>query len=470
VFGSPYALKSFEGLPQVVMAYEEDPLVQDLAVQGLFGAFTMQGKLPVTATPKLSAGFGLGSVTLLRLGYSIPERVGMSGDSLKFIEDIVKQMITEQAAPGCQIVIARDGGIVYEKAFGHFTYDTVRKVQLTDLYDLASITKIAASTLSLMRLVDERKIDLGGALGEFLPDLKGSNKAGLQVSSLLAHQAGLVAWIPFYKETLKDTEKDTTTPLKKYYHEKPSKKYKIPVADQLYMRATYEDTIWHRIVDSEIRSPGEYVYSDLGFFMFARLVANQTGLTIDQYCKKTFYRPLGLSRLLYNPLDKYDVTEIVPSEEDHYFRNQTLQGYVHDMGAAMLGGVSGHAGLFGNAHSLAVLMQMLINGGQYGGTQYLSSETIRTFTTRVDGSSRRALGFDMKEIDPAKRSPTSPLASDATYGHTGFTGTCAWNDPANGLVYVFLSNRTYPTMENDKLINGGYRQRVQTAIYQAIMQ
>ncbi len=467
VFGSPYSLTSFEGIPHILMAYDEDPLVQDLAIQGIFGAFAMQGKLPVSASEKFPSGYGMNSGTLMRLGYTLPERVGMSSDSLVRIATIVEQMILEKAAPGCQIVVARDGKVVYEKAFGHFTYDTLRKVQLSDLYDLASITKIAASTLSLMRLTNEGKINLDGKLGEFLPDLQGSNKAGLQVSTLLAHQAGLVAWIPFYKETLKETKNDTN-PLHKYYHKRPSKKFDVPVADQLYMRHTYEDTIWHRILDSELKTPGDYVYSDLGFFMFARLVERQTGKSIDRYCRDQFYRPLGLTRLLYNPLDRFDVSEIVPTEEDNYFRNQTLQGYVHDMGAAMLGGVSGHAGLFGNAHSMAVLMQMFMNGGYYGGTRYLSPEIVSMFTSRVEGSTRRGLGFDMKELNPAKRTFTSPLASDATYGHTGFTGTCVWNDPVNGLVYVFLANRTYPTMNDTKFINGGYRERVHTAIYKSV--
>jgi CubicO group peptidase (beta-lactamase class C family) len=337
-----------------------------------------------------------------------------------------------------------------------------------------------------MRLSNDGKLQITGTLGDFLPDLMGSNKAGLPVHLLLAHQAGLIPWIPFYKETLKDRKRKKdreeedeeeeeeegetgVKPLRKYYHKKPSKNFQVPVADKLYMRTTYEDTIWHRILDSDLRSPGDYVYSDLGFFMFARLIQQQTGMPIDEYCLREFYQPLGLPRLLYKPLDRFDVTEIVPSEEDHYFRNQTVQGYVHDMGAAMLGGVSGHAGLFGNASSVAVLMQMLMNGGTYGGTRYLSPETVDLFTSRVEGSTRRALGFDMKELDYAKRISTSRLASDATYGHTGFTGTCVWNDPVNGLVFVFLSNRTYPTMENNKLINGSYRQRVQTAVYKAMV-
>ncbi|HLF63986.1 MAG TPA: glycoside hydrolase family 3 N-terminal domain-containing protein [Saprospiraceae bacterium] len=467
VFGSPYALKSFEDLPHLIMAYEEDPLVQDIAIQGIFGAFAMQGKLPVSVTERLPVGYGINSGTLMRLGYTIPERVGMSSDSLNRIAEIVKEMIKEKAAPGCQIVVARDGKVVYERAFGHFTYDTLREVQLSDLYDLASITKVAASTLSLMRLSNEGKINLNNTLGEFLPDVQGSNKADLRVNTLLAHQAGLIPWIPFYKETVKESA-DKSKPLKRYYRKRPSRKYEVPVANELYMRTGYEDTIWHRILDSELKSSGDYVYSDLAFFMFAKLIQAQTGKTIDQYCADQFYRPLGLTRLLYNPLTAFDISEIVPTEEDHYFRNQRLQGYVHDMGAAMLGGVSGHAGLFGNAHSLAVLMQMLMNGGLYGGTRYFAAETVGLFTSRVQGSTRRALGFDMKELDPTKRNLTSPFASDATYGHTGFTGTCVWNDPVSGLVFVFLSNRTYPSMDNNKLINGEYRQRVHTAIYKAM--
>jgi CubicO group peptidase (beta-lactamase class C family) len=318
-----------------------------------------------------------------------------------------------------------------------------------------------------MHLAYEGRINLESTLGDFLPDVVGTDKAGLRMSALLAHQAGLVAWIPFYKETIKEKKRRTRT-LNRFYHKKPNDKYDVHVADELYMRSSYIDTIWHRILTSELKAPGEYVYSDLGFLMFSRMIQAQTGKPMDQYCADEFYEPLGLYRMLYNPTMRFDTSEIVPTEEDHYFRNQRLQGYVHDMGAAMLGGVSGHAGLFGNANSLAVIMQMLMNGGFYGGRRYFSAEIVDLFTTRVEGSTRRGLGFDMKELDIAKRTFTSPLASDLTYGHTGFTGTCVWNDPEEGLVYVFLSNRTYPSMNDTKFINRGYRERVHTAIYKAM--
>jgi CubicO group peptidase (beta-lactamase class C family) len=319
-----------------------------------------------------------------------------------------------------------------------------------------------------MSLSQEGKLDLDKTLGEFLPEAEGSDKAGLPLNMLLSHQAGLIAWIPFYKETIRESRR-RSKPLHRIYHKKANENFDVPVAHELYMRSSYVDTIWNRIFHSELKPPGSYVYSDLGFLMFAKLIRAQTGKTIDQYCAEKIYGPLGLRRLCYNPLSRYDASEIVPSEEDNYFRNQRLQGYVHDMGAAMLGGVSGHAGLFGNASSLAVVMQMLMNGGVYGGKRFFSADLVDLYTSRIDGSTRRGLGFDMKELDPSKRNLTSPLAPDATYGHTGFTGTCVWNDPVNGIVFVFLSNRTYPTMQNNKLIEGEYRQRIQTAVYAAMM-
>jgi CubicO group peptidase (beta-lactamase class C family) len=467
VFGSPYALHYLEGLPTVVMAYEEGPLVEDLAVQGVFGAFGMRGKLPVSVSAERPAGHGIRTESLLRLGYAVPERVGLSSDSLALIAGIVDEMISDRAAPGCQVLVAKDGKVVFEQAFGHFTYDTSRRVRLTDLYDLASITKVAASTMSLMRLADDGKLCLDATLGEYLPDIGNTNKASLQVSSVLAHVAGLVAWIPFYEETV-DQERRHVIPSDEYYKDEPDEQYCIPVATGLYMCDLYVDTMWQRILDSEIQDPGKYVYSDLGFYIFARMIERVTGKTVDAYAAEQFYRPLGLDRLLYRPLSTYPLSDIVPTEEDKYFRNQRLQGYVHDMGAAMLGGVSGHAGLFGNARSLAVIMQMLMNGGYYGGTTYLSREMIDLFTTRVQGSTRRGLGFDMKELDPDKRLLTSPLASPATYGHTGFTGTCMWNDPDANLVYIFLSNRTYPSMNDSKFTRGEYRERVHTAVYNSI--
>jgi len=467
VFGSPYAVTYLGELPHLIIAYEEDPLVQDLAVQGLFGAFGMHGKLPVGIAGSLPAGMGIETTTLMRLGYTIPEAVGMSSDSLGRIAEIVDEMIRDRAAPGCQVFVAKDGQVVYERAFGHFTYNDKRDVKMTDLYDLASLTKVAASTVSLMRLVDETKICLDDSLGAYLPEIRGTNKGSLQITSVLSHVAGLVAWIPFYKETVEERRRDVR-PLPEIYRTQPNAEYCIPVADGLYMCTRYIDTIWSRILVSDVRNPGNYVYSDLGFFMFARMIRDVTGSTVDVYARNNFYRPMGLSRLLYNPISVFPVDEVVPTEEDNYFRGQRLQGYVHDMGAAMLGGVSGHAGLFGNARSLGTMMQMLMNGGYYGGTRYLSESIIDVFAKRVDGSTRRGLGFDMKELDPDKTLLTSPLASDATYGHTGFTGTCAWNDPESGLVYVFLSNRTYPTMNETKFSKGEYRQRGHTAIYRAI--
>ena len=470
VFGSPYALQYLDALPNVLLAYEDDSQFHDLAIQGIFGAFGMHGKLPVTVPGFRPFGVGEETQGLLRFGYSIPERVGISSDTLQEIDQIVEQMIKTRAAPGCEIFIAKDGKVIYNRAFGKFRYGaTGEVVEPVDLYDLASLTKVAATTLSLMRLLDEKVISLDGTLGDYLEEARGTNKEHLQISSLLAHNAGLKAWIPFYEETVEKVQK-RVTPSWDVYQDVPDDAYCIQVAEDLYMCYAYVDTILERVLTSDVKSSQGYVYSDLGFIMFARMIRELTGQRLDTFVQNQFYGPMGLHRILFNPLTKYQAHEVVPTEEDSYFRNQRIQGHVHDMGAAMLGGVSGHAGLFANAESLGVVMQMLMNGGYYGGRRYLSRETIDLFTTRVPRSTRRGLGFDMKELNESRHSLTSPLASASTYGHTGFTGTCAWNDPETGLVYIFLSNRTYPNMNDTKFRRGEYRERVHSVIYRAMRQ
>ena len=467
VFGSPYAARYFADLSNVIVAYEDEPMIHDLAIQGVFGAFGMSGKLPVSASIRIPEGTGATVASLMRVGYSTPERVGIASDSLANINKIVEEMIKEKAAPGCQILIARHGKIIYERAFGYFTYDETQAVAKSDIYDLASITKVAASTVSLMKLVDDGHLCIDESIGMYLPESRQTNKENLRLTSILAHESGLVAWIPFYSETIEKTGR-SVTPMPDYYQSEHDAHYCIPVADDLFMCGTYVDTIWNRVFESDLKRPGRYVYSDLGFVMFARMIEEMTGDSIHEYVADHFYDPMGLERLLFRPLERFPEYTIVPTEEDTYFRNQRIQGHVHDMGAAMMGGVSGHAGLFGNAHDLGVLMQMLMNQGYYGGVQYLSPEVVKLFAQRVRGSTRRGLGFDMKELDPNGRLLTSPMASDETYGHTGFTGTCAWNDPEAELVYIFLSNRTYPSMKGKQFRKGEYRQRVHTAIYQAI--
>lgn len=467
-FGSPYALKYFENLPWILNANEEDPLAQDVAAQGLFGAIAISGRLPVSPSNTLLYNTGLTSNPLFRLSYGYPEAVGLNSDTLERIGDLMQEAIDEKATPGGVVLVAKDGQIVYEQAFGNHIYDGKRETKKDDIFDLASITKIAASTISVMKLQEEGAISIYQPIGKYLPELVGTNKADLTLYDIMAHQAGLKPWIPFYEQTLVTVARNSNNGVSDFYSRRPSDQYSARVTDQLFLRRDFQDSIWQQIFQSPISGTKEYVYSDLGFYLIDRIVRNQTGKSIAEYAKETFYEPLGLETMTYNPLQKFDKDRIVPTEEDRYWRNQTIQGDVHDMGAAMLDGVSGHAGLFSDAKDLAVVMQMLVNMGYYGGKQYLNPSTVHTFTTRHSNDTRRGIGFDMLELNKEKTMNLSDQASEKTYGHLGFTGTATWVDPDNNVVFVFLSNRTYPSMQNNKLAKMDFRPRIQSVIYDAL--
>ncbi|MEM1217588.1 MAG: glycoside hydrolase family 3 N-terminal domain-containing protein [Bacteroidota bacterium] len=462
--GNPYALEPFANLRHIVLGYNEEIVTQERLAQGLFGAFAMTGRLPVTIAPNLPVNSGVSTTSLYRLGAATPEEVGMNASALQKIDSLALVAIQKKATPGCVVLVAKNGRVVYEKSYGHHTYDNRRPTQITDLYDLASITKIAATTISVMKLAETGQLKLTDTLGGLWPQLDTTNKSPLVLQDLMTHTAGLRAWIPFYEKTL-DRRKQ---PDDEFYRRKSSGKYGIQVTDNLYLLSTYRDSIWQKIWDSSLRSDNRYVYSDLGFYLLAGLVEEKSGLTIDQFAMANFYRPMGLRTTTYNPLTRFSANKIPPTERDRYFRYQTVQGHVHDMGAAMLGGVSGHAGLFSNAHDLAALMQMLLNKGYYGGERFLEEKTVEQFTKRCPDCLRRGIGFDMKQLDPDIVLNMSSLASERTFGHLGFTGTCVWVDPDEELIYIFLSNRTYPSMKNNKLGKLNTRPLIHRAIYEAI--
>ena len=466
IFGSPYSLRYFEGMDPILVAYDEDPMTQDLAAQALFGANRISGKLPVSGSDNFPFGMGVYRESNGSLGYSSPERVGLMSDTLERIDALVDDMIKRNAAPGCQVFVAKDGKVIYDKAFGHFTQQKKRKVRKNDIYDVASVTKIMASTLSLMKLYDEGKFDPSAKLKTYLPEADTCNKGDICIHDMLAHQGKLAGWIPFYKKTMTDAK--YPKPLSKYYRTTPQDSFSIKITDDMYMWDEYVDSIWSRIYASDLRENDSYRYSDLAFYFMHRTVDNLTNTRLDTFAQRNFYQPLGLRRTGFLPLDRFASTEIAPSEKDNYFRKTKLQGTVHDMGAAMLGGVSGHAGLFSTSKEIGVMMQMLLNGGMYGGRRYIDSQTIDKFTTRFHKSKRRGIGFDMKQLDPDKKLNMSEQASESTFGHLGFTGCAAWADPEENIVYVFLSNRTYPSMKNNKLGKYNYRPRIQTVIYNAI--
>ncbi len=467
VFGNPYSLKYFDKIDWVLQAYESNEHAQDLAAQALFGAFSIQGRLPVTASKRSRFGDGQTTNSLFRLGYAPPASVGLNAAKLEDIDDLVEEAIKIKATPGAVVLVAKDGKVVFHKAYGHHTYSRRIPVERNDIYDLASITKIAATTISTMKLYDQGRINIYQPLSDYLPELKATNKAGLSIYDIMAHRAGLRPWIPFFEQTVTKSKRNPR-PSQKFYRKTAAGEFNTQVTNRLFMLDAFRDSIWQQIRQSELRANREYKYSDLGFYMLGDMVGRISGVPIERYAQEQFYQPLGLVTATYNPNKKFPNSRIVPSEEDKYFRRQRIQGYVHDMGAAMLGGVSGHAGLFSNANDLAVIMQMLLNDGYYGGKQYLSPETVRLFTTRHSSDTRRGIGFDMKELSARRNQNMSQLASASTFGHLGFTGTCTWADSENDIIFVFLSNRTYPSMHNNKLGARDYRPRIQEIVYEAM--
>jgi beta-N-acetylhexosaminidase len=495
--GIPYILSRFSSLDNVdalIISYSDKPPYQEFVIQGIFGGISFNGRLPVSGESFASTGEGLYSGVPVRLGYADPWDVGLDPDTLARIETIIREAIGEKAFPGCQVLVARHGKVVWHKAYGYHTYQRRRAVQLTDLYDLASLTKIVATVPALMRLRDQGKFHEDSLLGSYpvIPD--SSNKAGLRVGDILSHQAGLVPWIPFYYSTLEplDTSQHLvssnwshTYPLKigpssyanrnvKYvdsvYAKSYAPDYPIQVAEDLYLRADYRDSICRAIYDSELLEP-EYRYSDLGFYMFQQVIESTADTMLYPYVWYNFYAPLGATTLGYLPLNRFPEERIVPTENDIFFRRQLLHGYVHDPGAAMLGGIAGHAGLFGNANDMAKMMQMYLNGGWYGERKYLDSATLATYTSCWDceNGNRRGLGFDRPVTDEPGEGPACADASPMSYGHSGFTGTLAWVDPACDMIFIFLSNRIHPNQGNTLLIDENIRTRIQQVVYDAIM-
>jgi len=471
VFASPYSLlniKSFTNIETIVVSYQNTLLAQDISAQMIFGALDMKGKLPVSIHEIFPVGHGLESSNIQRLGYSIPEQVGMDGEKLNKIDSIANVVIDSAMAPGLQVLVARYGKVVYRKSFGYHTDKKVRKVKNTDLYDLASLTKILGALPLIMKAEEEGRFTLDSPLGNLWPTLKNTDKDTLTIKESLSHFAQLQPWIPFFKFTM---DSITKKPSSKYYRHKGSRKFPVEVAKNLYLRKDYKDSIFQMIAASTLLEKKEYKYSGLIFYLFKDYLEKEYKRPMDVSDDLYFYKPLGARSLTYKPLEKFYKEDIVPSEKDENYRNQLLQGYVHDQGAAMLGGVNGNAGLFSNANDVAKMMQMYMQEGYYGGKQFLKSETIKKFNQRYfeKDSVRRGLGFDKPQLDPEVKA-TCGCVSSKSFGHSGFTGTFAWADPETQLVYVFLSNRVYPTADNAKLIEQDIRTKTQQIIQDAIME
>lgn len=465
-FVKPYALLDMDSLDDidgVVVAYQNSTLAQQKAAQLIFGAIPAKGKLPVSAHPKLPVNTSFLFDGIARLGYSYPERVGVNSTKLAMVDNLVQNGLDSLMFPGAQVLVARKGKVIYNKAFGKPTYDATTALTTDAIFDLASLTKILGTLPILMQMEEKGKLSLNQTFQELVPEYATTELKNVTVLKALSHYGRLPAWIPFYVSTLDENRK----PSGEFYRDKPLKGYSIKVSDKLYLVDAYKDSIYNRIGRQDLKS-NRYRYSDIGYFVFHKYIEDVYGEKQDEVANRLFYEPLGATTMTYNPLEKFPKSRIVPSEEDNYYRYERVQGYVHDMGAAMQGGVGGHAGLFSNANDIAKMMQMYLQGGFYGGDRFMSSRTVKKFNTCYfcNENVRRGVGFDKADLKTG--SPTFGGVSQQSFGHSGFTGTYTWADPKEELVYVFLSNRTYPTASNNLLIKSSLRTRIQKAIYDAI--
>lgn len=475
IFGNAYALRNFCNAPNAVVCYEDDAIIQNTAADLLEGAVFYKGVLPVTVCETFKYGFGI-ETKPADVPFQKDSARAFHKDVFLKIDSTVYDAIGLHAIPGAVLLALKDGKIMYEKGYGYKTYEdrvTTQQIKgdqlpvnMYTVYDLASLTKICATTLCIMKLYEEGKLDLKKNLSAYLPETIGTNKENISIEKLLLHEAGLEPTIFFYKETLDAFGK----PLPALYSATANDSMNIEVAGHLFLKNNWEDTIYQRILQSKRGREGRYVYSDNDFILLGKVVERITGEKLDRYTDENFYSPLGLSSTGFDPLTRNFEKDIAPTENEKNFRLQILRGYVHDQGAAMMGGTAGHAGLFSNAYDLGVIMQMLLNGGNFNGREYFKKETVDLFTAYHSEVSRRGYGFDKPEKDNDSRKEPYPsrLASPQTFGHTGFTGTCAWADPAKGLVFIFLSNRVYPSSSNNLLLNMNLRGKLMDDLYEAI--
>lgn len=468
VFARPYAmldLKTTANVEGLVLSYQNSKIAQQLSAQIIFGAREAKGVLPVSLGKGFPINTSLKTKALRRLQYGTPESVGMNSYKLRKIDSLANSGISQGMYPGAQILVARKGKVVYQKNFGYHEYDKKIAVKNTDVYDLASLTKILATLPLIMELADKGEIDMNTTLAELLPEYRNSNKAKITLKDILAHYARLKAWIPFYRYTLNDKK---NAPSEKYYSDIAGKDYNVKVAHEMYLRQDYKDSIYEIIRASDLNPRVAYLYSDLPYYILQKYLEEKYKMPLDHLVQNHFYKSIGANYTQYLPLEKFSTENIPPTEQDNLFRKQKVQGYVHDQGAAMMGGVGGHAGLFSNSNDVAKLMQMYLWKGYYGGERYFKPETFEVFNTcyYCDKNVRRGIGFDKPQLGTS--GPTCGCVSMTSFGHSGFTGTMAWADPEQEIVYIFLSNRTYPDAENRKLIQSNLRSKIQQIIYDAI--
>lgn len=465
IFASPYSLKSInnQNIKAIFMAYQNHEFAKMAVPQIIFGAIDAKGNLPVDVNKTYKFGDGIYTKSINRLGYTLPENVGISSDILKNIDDIAQSAIRMRASPGMQVLAARNGKVFWDKTYGNKDYKSKEKVKWNDLYDVASITKTIATLPLLMKEYEKKQFNIFSPLKNLIPQASLSNKSDITNQEILAHQSGLYPWIPFYKETIDSL---TLKPSQKLYRTSLQKNYTTQVANNLYIIDSYKDSIINKILLKENNSKS-HEYSDLGYYLYKYYLENKYQKGLDKLANANFFEPLGMNYTTYNPLKKFNISKIAPTENDIIYRNQLIRGYVHDQGAAMEGGIGGHAGVFANANDLAKIYQMYLNGGTYGGKKYFDNNTINYFTAYqfIESDNRRGLGFDKQLED---KGPSFNGISTQSFGHTGFTGTIAWADPEQKIVYIFLSNRVHPNADNRKLIQHDIRPKIHEEIYNAI--
>jgi CubicO group peptidase (beta-lactamase class C family) len=471
IFANPYSINSFltiNNFDGLLLSYQNSEVSQEQAAQAIFGGIGVNGKIPVS-TKHFEINTGIKTESI-RLRYALQEELNINKNLFYKIDSIVEKAIFEKATPGCQVLIAKNGNIFFNKSYGYHTYDNEKVVKNSDVYDIASVTKIAATVPLLMHMVDNKELKLDDNLGKYLI-LDSTNKEQLIIRDILAHQSGLLPWIPFYEQTLvKDSISGLMQLRDTLYSDKYSEEFPILVAKDIYLHHSYPDSLIKQIISSDLLEKKEYYYSDLGYYLFQEIIENSFGgqRSLNQLSSDYFYKKLGMENLGFLPLKRIDLSRIVPTEVDFRFRSQLLRGYVHDMGAAMKGGVSGHAGLFSNANDLAKLMQMYLQNGEYAGERYLSQQVVKEFTKYQFADSRRGAGFDKVVLENQKGGPASLNSSEYAFGHSGFTGTLAWADPKSNLIYIFLSNRIHPDPKNRKLINTNVRTEIMKLIYNSL--
>jgi CubicO group peptidase (beta-lactamase class C family) len=456
--GSQEALEKDFRYQGVLLAHNATATAQDLAAQALFGAFAIRGKW---------AGQGIEAPSAGRLKFTVPEELGIDRHYIRLADSLAAQVVRSKAAPGCQVLAAKDAKVFYFKTFGYHTYDSLQPVKPDDIYDLASVTKISTSAAALMRLHDKERFQLDETWGRLDRRVRKSNKDSLTFRQLLIHRAGLAAWIPFWKNYV-DTDGRLNSEI---FSADSSGRYRDKVAEGIFIRRGFASReLIGSIVASPVDTKKNYVYSDLSYYMYPGMLRRLAGRSFERFLQEEFYHRLGANTLVFNPLQHFPRSRIVPTEYDSLFRKQLIHGTVHDEGAAMFGGISGHAGLFGHAIDVAKLMQMYLNKGIYGGERYLEAATIEEFTRcqfcpdERQNRQQRAIAFDKNRF--VGNAPAS--ASAASYGHSGFTGTFTWNEPENGLLFVFLSNRVYPTRNNNRISQYNFRTDLNEIFYQAI--